>query len=108
MAERKKSTRAKRPPATTPEARENQLIDAAVNLAEKQIDAGTASAQVITHYLKLATNREKLEQKRLEMQIQLDEAKAESLGSEKKIEELYNNAMEAMRSYSGQEVIDED
>lgn len=108
MAERKKSSSARRPPAKTPEARENQLIDAAVNLAEQQILDGSASAQVITHYLKLASSREKLEQERLLRQIELEKAKAESIGADKRIEELYSNAMDAMRTYSGQEVYDGD
>lgn len=108
MAAPKKSPRSKRPPAKTPEARENQLIDASINLAEEQILQGTASAAVITHFLKLATVRERLEREKLEMQIQLDKAKAEAMGSEKKIEELYTNAMQAMRTYSGQEVFEDD
>lgn len=108
MAQAKKSSSPRRPPAKTPEARENQLIAAAVDLAEKQIQAGTASAQVITHYLKLASSREKLEQEKLEMQIELDRAKADAMGSEKKIEELYTEAMHAMRTYSGQEEIMDD
>lgn len=108
MAGSKKSSSSKRPPAKTPEAREQQMISAAIDLAEKQIREGTASAQVITHYLKLASSREKLEQQRLIGQIDLEKAKVESHGSEKKIEELYTNAMQAMRTYSGQEVFDED
>ena len=108
MAQAKKSSSPRRPPAKTPEARENQLIAAAVDLAEKQIQAGTASAQVITHYLKLASSREKLEQEKLEMQIEPDRAKADAMGSEKKIEELYTEAMHAMRTYSGQEEIMDD
>ena len=53
-------------PALTPEARENQLISLAVDLAEKQLQEGTASSQVITHYLKLGSMRERLEREKLE------------------------------------------
>ncbi|MCD8159081.1 MAG: hypothetical protein LUD77_09370 [Clostridiales bacterium] len=88
-------------PALSPKARENQLISLAVDLAEKQLMEGTASAQVITHYLKLATQKEKIEQQILEKQNALIEAKTESLQSAKRIEELYKNALDAMRSYSG-------
>lgn len=106
MSSPKESRRptAKRPPAKTPEDRENQLISLAVDLAEKQIKAGTASATVITHFLKLGTEREKLERKRLERENELLSARVEALASAAHIEELYTNAINAMRSYSGQNV----
>lgn len=88
-------------PALTPEARENQLISLAVDLAEKQLREGTASSQVITHYLKLGSTKEKLEKEILMKQKELIEAKTQSLQSVKRIEELYKNALDAMRSYSG-------
>lgn len=88
--------------AATPEARENQLISLAVDLAEKQLVEGTASAQVITHYLKLATTRERLEKEKLEQENKLLRAKTEVLQSTKRMEELYQNALDAMCSYSGQ------
>jgi len=88
-------------PAKTVEARENQLINLAVDLAEKQLFDGTASAQVITHYLRLGTTRERLEKEKLTKENKLLEAKTEALQSAKRIEELYANALEAMRSYKG-------
>lgn len=88
-------------PATTPEARENQLINLAVDLAEEQIRNGTASAQVISHYLKLGSSREKLEQAKLEKENELLEAKRELMKSAERIEELYSEAIRAMRSYAG-------
>lgn len=96
----------RRRPAATPEARENQLISLAVDLAEQQMRDGTASAQVISHYLKLGSSREKLEQERLARENELLEAKAEALASQKRVEELYAEALDAMRSYAGQEPID--
>lgn len=96
------------PPAFTPEARENQLIALATNLAEKQLREGTASAQVITHYLKLATTKEKLEKEKLEAENKLLKAKTESLESSKRIEELYAQAIKAMRTYSGSDTEEED
>ena len=89
-------------PALTPEARENQLIYLATNLAEQQLRDGTASSQVITHYLKLGSTKEKIEKEILEKQKELITAKTESLQSAKRIEELYANAITAMRNYSGQ------
>lgn len=88
-------------PALSPEARENQLIALAVNLAEQQLRDGTASSQVITHYLKLGSSKEKLEREILKEQKKLIEAKTENLQSTKRIEELYENAMNAMRQYDG-------
>lgn len=92
----------RRPPATTSEGRENQLIAKAVDLAEEQLERGVASAQVITHFLKLATTREKLEQERLKRENLLLDAKVESLESQKNVEKLYDEALRAMRSYQGQ------
>lgn len=91
-------------PALSPEARDNQMISLAVNLAEKQLMEGTASSQVITHYLKLAATRERerIEKDILEEQKKLIAAKTESLQSSKsRIEELYANAIEAMHMYGG-------
>lgn len=87
-------------PGLTPEARQNQLISLSIDLAEKQLREGTASSQVITHYLKLATEREKLEARKLETEIEMIKAKTEALHSSKEIEELYKDAIEAMRRYS--------
>lgn len=95
-------------PALTPESRENQLISLAVDLAEKQLQEGTASSQVITHYLKLGSTKEKIEKEILEKQKELISAKTEALKSAKRIEELYTDAIKAMRSYSGQNDFNED
>ena len=95
-------------PALTPEAREKQLISLAVDLAEKQLQEGTASSQVITHYLKMGSTKERLERKIMEEQANMLAAKAEVLRSEKRVEELYADALKAMRKYSGQEEIIED
>lgn len=88
-------------PALTPEARENQLISLAVDLAEKQLLEGTASSQVITHYLKLGSMREKLERKKLEEECATLAAKRDALESAASAEKLYAEALAAMRSYSG-------
>lgn len=98
----------RRPPATTVEARENQLISLAVDLAEKQLAKGTASSQVITHYLKLGSTRERLEKERLAAENEMLKAKTEAIKSGKQVEELYKQALMAMRSYQGQEGSDDD
>lgn len=87
--------------ARTPEERENQLVEAAVDLAEVQLKEGSASAQVITHYLKLGSSREKLEQQRLANEVALLNAKREALESEMRMETLISNALHAMQAYSG-------
>ena len=86
-------------PALTPEARENQLISLAIDLAEKQLIEGTASSQVIAHYLKLGSTGYKIEKRKLERETELLEAKTESLQSAKRVEELYAEAMEAFKGY---------
>lgn len=88
-------------PALTPEARESQMISLAVDLAEQQLRDGTASSQVITHYLKLGSTKERIEKEILEKQKMLIEAKTETLQSAKRVEELYENALKAMKVYSG-------
>ena len=89
-------------PAMSPEARENQMIAYAVDLAEKQLREGTASSQVITHYLKLGSSKERLEREKLERENELLRAKAENLQSAQRSEEVYREALKAMRTYSGQ------
>lgn len=88
-------------PALSPEARENQMISLAVDLAEQQLREGTASSQVITHYLKLGSTKERIEKEILEKQKELITAKTEALQSAKRVEELYADAIKAMRRYSG-------
>lgn len=98
-----KASETRRPrPALTPEARENQLIALAIDRAEQQLLDGTASSQVITHYLKLGSTKERLEREKLERENELLRAKAESIQSAQRIEELYKNALDAMRSYRGE------
>ena len=91
-------------PATSEEGRENQLVSLAVDLAEKQLQAGTASSQVITHYLKLGSTRERLEQDRLRRENELLTSKVELMASAKRVEELYETALNAMRLYDGREI----
>lgn len=89
-------------PAATPEQRENQMVLLAVDLAERQLREGTASAQVINHYLRLGTSRERLEQEKLRRENELLEARADAIASAARVEELYTVALNAMRSYAGQ------
>lgn len=88
-------------PATTPEGRENQIVAQAIDLAERQIKEGTASSQVITHFLKLGSTREQLEQERLRHENELTRVKIEQIESQKRVEELYLEALRAMRTYAG-------
>lgn len=96
-----KPTKAIRP-ALTPEARENQMIALAVDLAEQQLREGTASSQVITHYLKLGSTKERLEKEKLEEENKLLRAKTENIKSMKRSEELMEEALRAFRQYNGQ------
>lgn len=91
-----------RPPANSPETREQQLIALAMDLAEKQLRDGTATSQVQTHFLKLATETEKLNREKLRNENKLLLARVDELESRKRVEELYANALLAMREYSGE------
>jgi TRAP-type uncharacterized transport system substrate-binding protein len=91
------------PPAKTFEARENQLVALAFDLAEKQLREGTASAQVISVFLKEGTVRERLEKEKIVHENELLKAKTESIKSAKDSGELYAKALSAMRMYSGQD-----
>jgi|SRR5699024_8579277 len=98
MSAKKKTRQSK--PASTPEAREKQLVSLAVDLAEKQLKEGTASPSIINHYLKIASKRETLERDILERQARLIESKAESMSKDREAEQLAKEAIEAMKSYS--------
>lgn len=94
--------------ASTPEGRELQMIALATNLAEKQLREGTASSQVITHYLKLGTTMAKLEKEKLEVEKKLAEAKIKSLGSTEEAAQRYIEAVNAIKLYNGAFKKDED
>lgn len=87
-------------PALSPENREDQLIALAIDAAEQQLRNGTASSQVITHYLKLGSTKARLEREILQSQNELIHAKTEALKSAKNMESLYHEAIAAMREYS--------
>lgn len=91
----------RRRPGSTPEERESQMIDLADRLAERQLREGTASAQVITHYLKLGSSRERLEQEKLSLETELVKAKTDQIAGQQRQEELFAEAIKAMRAYQG-------
>lgn len=96
----------RRRPATTPEEQENRNISLAVKLAEKQMRDGSASTPVITHYLKLATTRERLEQEKLARENELLRARSEALASQANMEELMTKAIQSFSRYQG-DLVDE-
>ena len=96
-----------RPPLTA-EGKEKQMISLAIDCAEKQLREGTASSQVITHYLKLASSKNELEMEKLRKENELLRAKTEAIKSAKSQEELYAKAIAAIRRYSGAGAEDED
>ena len=93
--------------ARSPEARENQLISEAVDLAEEQILNGTASSQVITHFLKLGSRKEQLEREKLENENELLRTRIKALESSEKSEEMYAKVLKAIKEYSGREDVDD-
>lgn len=103
MARQKPSegSRRRRRPATSPEERELELASAAYDLAEEQIRGGTASSQVITHFLKAGSGREELERQRIQHENELLAVKKTAIEDKARIEELFTSAIDAMRRYSG-------
>lgn len=102
-----KTSKSRTKPSKTPEGREQQMIALAVDLAEKQLREGTASAQVITHYLKLGTENAKLEREILKQQKELIVAKTDNYLSAKRTEEKYQEAINAMMEYQGRSPADD-
>lgn len=94
-------------PAATPEERENQLISLAYDRAERQLRDGTASAQVITHFLKLGTVRNEIELEKLKRENELLTAKTDAIAATKNMEEAYTNAIEAIKEYRGLDRVNE-
>ena len=88
-------------PALSPEARENQMIALAVDLAEQQLIGGTASAQVITHFLKLGTTKAELDKEKIRKETELLGAKIQMADSIEEQKKLAEDAIKAMRNYSG-------
>lgn len=87
------------PPARTAEERQDQMIDLAMRLVEQRLRDGTATSQETTHYLKLGSEREKLEHLKLEQEIELAKAKIQNLKSAEETKILYEEAIAAFRSY---------
>lgn len=90
-------------PAMSPEARELQLISLAIDQAEQQLIDGTASSSVICHFLKLGSSKDRLEKERLESENRLLQAKIDKLASDSRVEDLYKDAIDAMKRYTGRE-----
>lgn len=95
-------------PATTPEARQKQLVSLATDCAEDLMRSGKAPAQIIVHYLKLGTAQAELELEKTKKELALTEAKTKSIQSSEHAEEMYKNALAAFRGYSGQNTPRED
>ena len=87
--------------ALTPESREEQLIGLAMDNAEELLLSGKAPSQIITHYLKLGSMKERKEVERLNKEIELMQAKIDALESGQRMEELYAKAISAMQIYKG-------
>jgi len=92
-------------PAVTPEGRESQLIDLAMSLAEKRLRVGTATSQEVTHFLKLGSSREMLEQERIRHENELAQVKMQQIASQAEVQELYRDALAAMSQYQGREAM---
>lgn len=88
-------------PALSPGARENQMITLAMDLVEQRLRDGTASSQETTHFLKAASQKAQLEMERLRLENELTAAKTKAIANAEEIKVLYEDAIRAMRRYSG-------
>lgn len=102
MKREKRDSTKKSKATTSVENREQMLIGLAYDLVEERLRNGTATSQETTHFLKLGSTRERIEREMLENQNEVLKAKAESLQSQKRIEELYAQALSAFREYGGE------
>lgn len=85
----------------SPEANEGYLVNLAMKRAEEQLQSGKASSQLICHFLKLGTERERLNNEKLRSDLKVAEAKIKSMETAEKSAKLYEEAIEAFKSYSG-------
>lgn len=104
----KTSTKRRQPPALSPEAAERRCIASAYILAQKQLDEGTASPSVIAHFLKMGTARAQLEQEKLRKETELLQTKKIAIEETKNMEQLFAEAMSAMKRYQGHPEDEED
>ena len=95
------ASKKKRRPALSPEAREQQMISYAMDLVERRLLNGTASASETVHFLKQATARAELEKRKIEAEIEEKKAKAKAIETGEEMKEMYENAINAMRIYQG-------
>lgn len=95
-------------PFITPEGQQSYLVSLAFNLVEQRLRDGTASSQETTHFMEIGSEREILRREKLIEENKLLRAKTDALKSQKHVEELYEEALNAMRRYSGQGEPDEE
>lgn len=93
----------RRSPAKTPEERESILVSMAMDRIEQQIADGTASSQVLTHFAKLGSSRESLEQERLRNENEVLRKKVETMQAAVDVKNLMTEALKAFRGYSGED-----
>lgn len=87
--------------ARSPEARERELTALAMDKVEERMRTGAATAAEYTHFLKLATVQAELEKEKTRNENELLKARVENLAMQARLEEVYSNALQAMRAYSG-------
>lgn len=98
----------KSPPASSPRARENQIVNLAYDEAEKRIRDGSATSQLLTFFLKLGTMREQMELEKMRSDLRLADAKIKQIEEQKDIKELYQKAIEAQKRYRGESFYEEE
>lgn len=104
----KESGKERKKPARTPKQRENQIINLVMDVVEQKIIDGTASSQILCHFLKLATEKERLENDKLRGELELAKARVRQIDMQEDLKSLYEGAVSAMRGYRSTNENDEE
>lgn len=102
------SEKRRRRRAMSPEEREAQLISLTMDVVEDRIRNGKASSQELVHFLRAGSNKERFETQKLELELQLVQAKTENLRLQQKNDEMYAKALKAFKRYSGTDDVEDD
>ena len=87
--------------SSTPEGRENELIDMAYNEVARRIANHEATSAELVHFLKMGSEKERLERSKIEAEMELQRAKTVAIEEGRSMEAIAKEAMEAFKRYSG-------
>lgn len=89
------------PPDLSSSAIEKRLIAKAYAEAERRIDNGTATSEMICLFLKAGSNKHYIDEQKTQAELDYTRAKVDLVRSQIKTEEMIVAAMDAMKMYQG-------